>query len=143
MDVDVNVKIKRLAADVKMPAYAHPGDAGLDLFSRETRTLEMGEPHLFKLGFSLELPQGFVALIMDKSSMGQRGIKTLGGVIDHTYRGEVCAMLVSTSDREYLIRPGDKIAQLLIMPVATARLEEASELSETARGEGGFGSTGR
>ncbi len=143
MRMDVNVRIKRLAADVKMPAYAHPGDAGLDLFSRETRTLEMGEPYRFNLGFSLEVPPGFVALIMDKSGLGSRGVTTLGGVVDHTYRGEVAAVLVNTSDREYLIRPGDKVAQLLIMPVATARIEEAEELSETGRGSGGFGSTGR
>ena len=141
--MSVKVKIKKLHSDVILPCYAHPGDAGLDLFARETRTLEQGEPHVFKLGFSLELPPGYVAIIMDKSGLGMKGIKTLGGVIEHTYRGEYGCILVNTSDHEHLIKPGDKIAQLLIMPVATAELEEVQELSETARGAGGFGSTGR
>jgi dUTP pyrophosphatase len=141
--MNVKIQLKKLHPDVQLPAYAHPGDAGLDLFSRETRTLEQGEPHLFKLGFSLELPEGFVAIIKDKSGLGLRGITTLGGVIEHTYRGEYGVLLLNTTERSYFVKPGDKIAQLLIMPIATAELEEVSELSETKRGAGGFGSTGR
>lgn len=139
----VAVRIKRLHPDVKVPAYAHPGDAGMDLFSRETRTLEQGEPHLFRLGFQLELPPGFVALIKDKSGLALKGLHTMGGVIEHTYRGEYGVILVNVTDKEFLIRPGDKIAQLLIMPISTASLEEVDTLSETRRGDGGFGSTGR
>ena len=139
----VMLKVKRLHPDVVVPSYAHPGDAGLDLYSREMRTLEQGEPFVFKLGFAMEIPEGYVGLIMDRSGMGAKGIKVLGGVIDHAFRGEWGVILVNTSDREHLVKPGDKIAQVLIMPVASAEIEEASELSETKRGEGGFGSTGR
>lgn len=141
--MNVRIRIKKLADDVQLPKYAHPGDAGMDLFSRETRTLEFGEPHLFKLGFATEIPEGYVGLIKDKSSLGSRGITVLGGVIDYAYRGEYGVVLVNTSEREYLIKPGDKIAQLLIVPVVTAELEEVQELNKTRRGDGGFGSTGR
>ncbi len=139
----VRIRCKRLHVDVKLPSYAHPGDAGMDLFSRELRTLEQGEPHLFRLGFSLELPPGFVAFIKDKSGLALKGLHTMGGVIEHTYRGEYGVILNNVTEKEYLVRPGDKIAQLVILPVATAEIEEATELSETSRGPGGFGSTGR
>jgi len=139
----VTVKIQKLYVDVKVPAYAHPGDAGMDLYSRELRTLERGEPHLFRLGFKLELPPGFVALIKDKSGLALRGIHTMGGVIEYTYRGEYGVILNNVTNREFRVEPGDKIAQLVILPVATAVLEEVGSLSETSRGEGGFGSTGR
>ena len=139
----VKMKLKTLFPDVKAPSYAHPGDAGMDVYSRETRTLEQGEPYLFKLGFCMEIPPGYVALLRDKSGLGARGLTVLGGVIDHAYRGEYGVILLNTTEREYLVKPGDKIAQLLILPVATADIEEVSELSDTKRGEGGFGSTGR
>jgi len=139
----VRIRIKKLHDDVKMPAYAHPGDAGLDLYSRETRTLERGEPHLFKLGFKLELPEGYVAFIKDKSGLALKGLHTMGGVIEHTYRGEYGVILNNVTNKEYLVQPGDKIAQLVILPIATAEIEESDALSETARGAGGFGSTGR
>ncbi len=138
----VRIKIEKLHDDVKVPGYAHPGDAGMDLFSREMRTLEQGEPYLFKLGFKLEVPEGYVALIKDKSGLATKGLTTMGGVIDHTYRGEYGVILNNVTNKEYKIEPGDKIAQLLIVPIATAEIEEAG-LSETKRGEGGFGSTGR
>ncbi len=137
------IRIQKLHDDVKVPAYAHPGDAGMDLYSRELRTLEQGEPHLFKLGFKLELPPGYVAFIKDKSGLALKGIHTMGGVIEHTYRGEYGVILNNVTSREFKVEPGDKIAQLVILPVATATLEAADALSETARGEGGFGSTGR
>ena len=139
----VPLKLKKLVPDVTLPSYAHPGDAGMDLYGRETRTLEQGEPHVFKLGFALELPPGYVGLIFDRSGMGAKGIKTLGGVIDHTYRGEWGVILVNTTDREHLVKAGDKIAQLLIVPIAAGELEVVQELGETRRGEGGFGSTGQ
>lgn len=137
------VKIKKLQDDVKLPEYAHPGDAGLDLYARETRTLEQGEPHLFKLGFSTEIPEGYVAMLCDRSSMGKKGVRVLGGIIDCHYRGEWGVILVNLTNNEVKVAPGDKIAQALILPVAGAMVEEVAELSETRRGEGGFGSTGR
>jgi len=141
--MNVKVKVKRLHGDVKLPVYIHPGDAGMDVYSRETRTLEQGEPHLFKTGLSLELPEGYVAIINERSGMAVKGIKVLGGVIEHTYRGEYGVVLVNTSNNEFLVRPGDRIAQILILPVATAEIEEVHELSPSPRGDNGFGSSGR
>ena len=143
MTTPITIKVKRLHPDARLPQYARPGDAGMDLFSRDTRTLEQGEPFLFKLGFAIEIPQGYVALVKDRSGLAARGITTLGGVIDQTYRGELGVVLLNTTEREHLVKPGDRIAQLLIIPIATAEMEEAAELSETDRGEEGFGSTGR
>lgn len=134
---------KPLAEGVSLPRYAREGDAGLDLYSRELKTLNPGEPELFKLGFALALPHGHVGLVKDRSSLGKRGITALAGVIDHTYRGEYCVVLVNVSQTPYTVRPGDKIAQLLVQPVASVALEEVEELEETGRGAGGFGSTGR
>ncbi|MBR9692899.1 dUTP diphosphatase [Candidatus Woesearchaeota archaeon] len=138
----MKIKIQKLYDDVKVPHYAHPGDAGMDLYSRDLRTLEQGEPHLFKLGFKLELPEGFVAFIKDKSGLALKGLHTMGGVIEHTYRGEYGVILNNVTSKEIKIEPGHKIAQLVILPIATADIEEG-KLSETKRGEGGFGSTGR
>lgn len=139
----LSVKFSALADDVLLPSYAHEGDAGLDLRSRELKTLNPGEPELFKLGFALALPPGYVGIVKDRSSLGKRGITTLAGVIDHTYRGEYCVVLVNVSQAPYTVRPGDKIAQLLVLPVATVAFERVKDLPETTRGTGGFGSTGR
>ncbi len=140
---EVNAQFKPLVEGVQPPRYARAGDAGLDLLSRELKTLNPGEPELFRLGFALALPPGHVGIVKDRSSLGKRGITALAGVIDHTYRGEYCVVLVNVSHAPYTVRPGDRIAQLLIMPVATAELEVVSSLPATERGAGGFGSTGR
>jgi len=137
------MKVKRLDIDVTLPSYAHPGDAGLDLYSRELRTLEQGEPHLFRLGFSAEFPEGHVAMLCDRSSMGKKGVRVLGGIIDAHYRGEWGVILVNLTNKEVKIKPGDKIAQALLLPIATVDVRKSDGLSETKRGAGGFGSTGR
>ncbi len=139
----VVVRIKRLHPDVRMPSYAHSGDAGLDVYSRELRTLEQGEPYLFRLGFATEIPAGFVGLVCDRSSLGLRGVRVLGGVIDSSFRGEWGVILVNLTRREVLVRPGDKIAQVLFFPVARAVLEEATDLGVSSRRDRGFGSSGR
>jgi dUTP pyrophosphatase len=139
----VKIKIKKLHDDVKIPEYAHPGDAGMDVYSRELRTLEQGEPHLFKLGFSVEIPEGHVAMICDRSSMGKKGVRVLGGIIDAHYRGEWGVILINLTKKEIKIEPGDKIAQALLLPVVSGTVEETQDLSETQRGAGGFGSTGK
>ena len=139
----MKIKIQKIHDDVNIPNYAHPGDAGMDLHSRELRTLEQGEPHLFKLGLKMELPEGHVAMICDRSSMGKKGVRVLGGIIDAHYRGEWGVVLINLTRKEIKIEPGDRIAQALILPVKSPEIEETSSLSETARGEGGFGSTGK
>lgn len=141
--MDLKVKIKRLHPDAKLPNYAHPGDVGLDLYSLEDATIEPGEIHWFKVGFALEFPIGFGAFVKDKSSMAQNGLHTTGGVFDAGYRGEYNVRLVNLGKKAYTVEKGDKIAQLVILPVGLAKFEEADSLSETSRGEGGHGSTGR
>ncbi|OGJ21100.1 deoxyuridine 5'-triphosphate nucleotidohydrolase [Candidatus Pacearchaeota archaeon RBG_13_36_9] len=138
----MQLKIKKLNPEAKLPSYAHKGDAGLDLFSCEDAVLKPGERKMFSTGISTEFPEGYVALIWDKSGIAASGIKTMGGVLEHTYRGEYKVITLNTSSENYEIKKGQKIAQLLIQPIVTAEVEEANELSETKRGEGAFGSTG-
>lgn len=138
----IQLKIKKLNPDAIIPKYAHPGDAGMDLFSCEDYVLKPGERKLFKTGLQIELPEGFVSLIWDKSGIANKGIKTMGGVIEHSYRGDYGVILLNTSQEEYSIEKGNKIAQLLIQPIETAEIIESNDLTETTRGSGGFGSTG-
>jgi dUTP pyrophosphatase len=140
--MSLGIKVKKIHPDATIPRYAHTGDAGMDLFSIENYTLIPGERRLFKTGLQIEIPEGHVSLIWDKSGVANKGIKTMGGVIEYTYRGEYCVILLNTSNENYEVKKGQKIAQLLIQPVATAEVIEVSELSETQRGDGGFGSTG-
>lgn len=139
----MKIKIKKLKERVKLPKYAHPGDVGMDLFSMETITIEpMGHARLWH-GFALEFEHGYAAVVKDKSGISKSGLHTMGGVFDSGYRGEYNTHLVNLSDKPYTIEEGDKVSQLIIYPVAIVDLEEVSELSESARGEGAFGSTGR
>ncbi len=136
------IKVKKLNPEAVLPKYAHPGDAGLDLYSCEHVTLLPGERKLVSTGISMEFEKGYVALIWDKSGIANNGIKTMGGVIEHTYRGEYKVVMLNTSSEIYEIKKGQKIAQVLIQPIVSAEVEEVSELSETQRGDGAFGSTG-
>jgi len=138
----MKLQIKKLNPEAKIPSYAHLGDAGLDLFSCENTILYPGEKKLVSTGISIGFPSGYVALIWDKSGVAASGIKTMGGVIEHTYRGEYKVIMLNTGKKPYKIEKGQKIAQLLIQPIVTAEIQEVSELSETSRGEGAFGSTG-
>ncbi|MEI8143423.1 MAG: dUTP diphosphatase [Candidatus Berkelbacteria bacterium] len=139
----MKLKVKKLHPDAKVPQYMIGGDAGLDLFSVEDVIIKPGQRHAVATGLALELEPGFVSLIWDKSGIAlKKGIKTMGGVIEHTYRGEYKVIMVNLSDQEYIIAKGDKIAQLLIQPIVTAEITEMEELSDTARGSGGFGSGG-
>lgn len=140
----IPVQIKKLTPDATLPAYGRPGDAGLDLVSKEDYTLVPGEQHVFKLGIALAIPEGTVGLVWDRSGMAAKhGIKTMAGVLDHTYRGELGVVLMNIAKHPYEVKKGDRIAQLLIQPIYTAMITEVDELSETIRGEGGFGSSGR
>jgi len=139
----IKAKFKRLREGAILPVYAHKGDAGMDFYACSDCTIKPGERILIPTGWAIELPEGFVSLIWDKSGNAiKRGLTVLGGVIEHTYRGEYGVILLNTSNEIHEIKKGDKVAQLLIQPICTAMAEEVSELSETARGEGGFGSTG-
>lgn len=140
----MKIKIKKLRPDAIMPAYAHPGDVGMDLYSLEDYTLQKGERKIFNLGFAMEFPVGYAAIVKDKGSLPKNGgIHTMGGVFDAGFRGEYNVMLINFGHEPYTIEKGNKIAQLVIFPVVIGELEEADELSETSRGDGQFGSTGK
>jgi len=137
----MKIKIKKVHPDAVIPKHAHEGDAGLDLFSTEDLVLKPKHRAVLRTGLSIELPKGYVSLIWDKSGIASKGIKTMGGVIEYTYRGEYKIVLINLSGKSFEIKKGQKIAQLLIQKIETPKIEEADELSETSRGYGGFGST--
>lgn len=139
----LSVKIKRLHPDAKLPSYAHLGDVGLDLFSLEDYTIQPGERKFFLLGFALEFEIGYGAIVKDKGSISKAGLHTMGGIFDAGYRGEYNVNLVNLGLDPVTIQKGQKIAQLIIFPVAIATLVETDTLSDTLRGTGQFGSTGK
>lgn len=139
----MNISVKKLYADSRLPTYAHPHDAGMDLYAHEHVTLAPGERHAVTTGIAMAIPEGYVGLVWDKSGRALHdGLTTLAGVVDASYRGEIHIVLLNCADKPVMICSGEKIAQLVIQPVVHVALEEADELSETLRGEGGFGSTG-
>lgn len=135
--------IQKLHPQAKIPTRAFEHDAGLDLTTVESYTLQPGEGKIFKTGLAFALEPGFVALIWDRSSMGKKGVKTAGGVIDSGYRGEVGVILWNWSPEPQEIKVGDRIAQVLIQPIVTPQTLEVQDLSSTERNSGGFGSSGR
>ncbi len=140
----MKIKIKRLNKDAKLPTYAHPGDVGMDLYSLEDYELKPMERRIFPVGFAMEFDNNFAAIIKDKSGLPKKaGLHTMGGVFDPGYRGEYNVNLINLGNESYKIEKGDKIAQLVIYPVVIPELEEVSELNDSSRGEGCFGSTGR
>ncbi|MFA6918912.1 MAG: dUTP diphosphatase [Patescibacteria group bacterium] len=140
----MKLKIKKLNPDCRLPNYAHPGDVGMDLYSLEDYDLNPGERRVFFVGFALEFPVGFAGIVCDKGSLPNKaGLHSMGGVYDAGYRGEYNVLLINLGQEAYHISKGDKIAQLIIYPVDIAELEEVDFLSESSRGEGRFGSTGK
>lgn len=139
----MKIQIKKNDSDAIIPQYTIEGDAGLELYSLEDISLHSDERVIAKTGVSMKIPNGYVGLIWDKSGIAAKGgIKTMGGVIDSNYRGDVGVILKNLSDKAYEIKKGDKIAQMLIQKVECPTIEEVDELDETERGGGGFGSTG-
>jgi len=139
----MKIKIKKLKKEVQIPKYAHPGDAGLDLFSLVDYELKPGERKIFDLGFALEFVEGYVALVKDKGGLSKFGLHTIGGVFDAGYRGEFNVNLINLSDKSYKINKGDKIAQLIVIACTNVEFEEADSLTSSSRGEGRWGSTGK
>ena len=140
----MKLKIKKMNADAKLPAYSHYDDAGFDLFTPENIIIKKGERIGVPTGIAMEIPEGYVGLIWDKSGLAiKNGMKTLGGVIDSTYRGEVLVGMINLSEGDYTFEKGHKVAQMIIQKKEFVDFEEVAELSDTVRGEGGFGSTGK
>jgi dUTP pyrophosphatase len=142
----VEIFLVRLDPDVPMPAYAHPGDAGADLVTTVDVTLEPGERALVPTGVALALPDGCVGLVHPRSGLAARSglsIVNAPGTIDAGYRGEIKVCLINLDPREpVVLRRGDRIAQLVVQRFERATFVEVEALPESARGEGGYGSTG-
>ncbi len=143
----MNLRYRRLTPAARPPGRAHDGDAGYDLHAAETASLSPGERASVGTGIAVAIPDGYAGLVLPRSGLAARhGIALVNapGLIDSGYRGELRVLLLNT-DRsdQFEVAEGDRIAQLLLVRVEAPELEEAEELDETARGEGGFGSSGR
>jgi dUTP pyrophosphatase len=143
----VTLRFARLGADARPPLRAHPGDAGYDLFAAEAAEIGPGERASVGTGVAIAVPDGCAGLVLPRSGLAARHGITLPnapGLIDSGYRGELRVLLLNT-DREtpFAVAVGDRIAQLMLVRIEEGEPEEVAELDETARGAGGFGSTGR
>jgi dUTP pyrophosphatase len=144
----VRLQILRLphGADLPLPSYATPGSAGMDLRSTATLTLKPGSRALVATGLAIALPENFEAQVRPRSGLAvKHGVTVLNspGTIDADYRGEIKVPLINLGTEDFVINRGDRIAQMVVAPVTMAELVEVETLDETARGTGGFGSSGR
>jgi len=142
----VTLRFARLHQEARAPAQAHPGDAGYDLFAAESAVLRPGERASVGTGIAVAIPDGCAGLVLPRSGLAARHGITLPnapGLIDSGYRGELRVLLLNTDRAEpFEVSAGDRIAQLVLIRLEPAPLEEVESLEETARGLGGFGSTG-
>ncbi|MGH2975183.1 MAG: dUTP diphosphatase [Solirubrobacterales bacterium] len=143
----MELRIQRLKADASLPARAHDGDAGLDLCACEAAHIGPGERWSIGTGVAVEIPDRHAGLVLPRSGLARKhGITLVNspGLIDSGYRGEVRVLLLNTDPAEtFRVEPGDRIAQLVLAPIAMAEPVEAESLADSARGDGGFGSSGR
>ena len=138
------LRVKLNHQKAKLPMRSHPSDAGLDIFAVEHATLRPGVHAVLPTGLHIEVPEGCVGLIWPRSGLAAKhGIDTLAGVVDASYRGEIKVSIINHGHDDLEIKPGDRIAQLLIQPVALINCVQVDDLSDTDRGMNGFGSSGR
>lgn len=138
----MKIKIVKLQ-NVPTPVYAKDGDAGLDLCAAEEKVIEPGKRAAVATGIAMEIPQGYAGLIWDRSGLAaKQGIKTMAGVVDAGYRGEIAVVLFNTGTEEFVVKEHMRIAQMLIQKVERVEIEEVEKLSESERGDGGFGHSG-
>lgn len=145
--MQINIRVKKVQENAAIPVYATNGSAGLDLQANLTEplTIDPGKRIQVGTGLAIEIPPAYVGLIFARSGLASRhGISLANGVgvIDSDYRGELRCALQNTSGEAYTVHPGDRIAQLVFVPVVQANLQLVAELTDTTRGSGGFGSTG-
>lgn len=141
----LELKIRKINEEAKLPEYAHEGDAGLDIFSVDDMIIMPGESKLIKTGIQIELPGGTEAQIRPRSGLALKNQITVlntPGTIDEGYRGEIGIILINHGKQQFHVEKGMKIAQMVIKPVLKVTIKEVVELTDTTRGEGGFGSTG-
>lgn len=146
---DLFIRVKKVHPDAVIPKYAMSGDAGLDLVSTEEHTIEVGKTSIVGTGISIEIPPGYAGFVLPRSGLAAKSAITVVNapeLIDSGYRGEVKVILTKLNKHgdlgHHRIGPGTRIAQLLILPYPTVALVEATDLSDSDRGLGGFGSTG-
>lgn len=141
----LELKIKRIHVDAKLPLQANPGDAGMDLFSIETVTIPAGEARLIKTGLQLELSEGTEAQIRPRSGLALNYCVTVlnsPGTVDEGYRGEIDVILINHGNDPFVVEKSMRIAQMVIQYVPSVQITEVSDLSQTIRGTSGFGSSG-
>ena len=143
---DLEILVRRLDAELPLPSYAHPGDAGADLLTTVDVSLAPGERAMVPTGIAIALPEGYVALVHPRSGLAAKhglSIVNTPGTVDAGYRGEIKVMLINLDPREPIeLRRGDRIAQLVVQRVERAVFSEVGELPGSVRGDGGYGSTG-
>lgn len=132
-----------LDKDAYKPKKAHPEDAGFDLMAREGQIVPAQGSAVFDIGVHIEIPQGFVGFLKSKSGLNVKHGITSEGVIDAGYTGSICVKLYNNTRIPYTVEKGDKISQLIILPIYNSELEVVDSLDKTARGNNGFGSSGR
>lgn len=143
MEQRLKVPYQLDAEGIDPPGYAHPGDAGFDLRASDELKIPAGGRVMAPTGLRLAIPAGHVGLVWDRSGLAAKhGIHCLAGVIDSGYRGEVKVVLQNLGGEDFVVERGMRIAQMLIQPVVSAELARVENLEDSARGEGGFGSTG-
>ncbi len=147
MSKNIALRLKKLDEGLPTPAYANPGDAGLDLYAAEDVTLQPGERALIPTGIAVAIPEGFAGFVQPRSGLAAKqgfSIVNTPGLIDSGYRGELKVIGLNTdTQNEISIKRGDRVAQLVIQEVPVVELLEVTELDETERSTGGFGSTGK
>ncbi len=139
------LKVKKLNEEAIIPNFAHKGDAGMDLYSIEEVVIPKSETRLIKTGISIELPKMTEAQVRPRSGLAlKHSITVLNspGTIDEGYRGEIGVILINHGKEDFVVTKNMKIAQMVIKPIYEISIEEVNDLSDTDRGEGGFGSTG-
>lgn len=142
-----DLQVRRLRPDARLPRRAHPGDAGLDLFAVESCEVQPGARAAVHTGIAIAIPNGWAGLVVPRSGLARTHGVTVAnapGLIDSGYRGEIIVLLVNHGTRTFDVEPGERVAQLVLTPVARGDFVEVTALPESdGRGEGGFGSTGR
>lgn len=143
----MELRLAKLQSPARLPTRAHEGDAGLDLYACETAHIGPGERWSVGTGIAVEIPDGHAGLVLPRSGLAHKhGIALVNapGLIDAGYRGELRVLLLNADPAEtFRVEPGDRIAQLVVVPIALAEPVEAEALTESVRGDGGFGSSGR
>lgn len=136
------MKVKKLSPLAKLPQRAHPTDSGADLFALERTVLPARAITKVHTGIAVELPENTSGIIWGKSSVESKGIKAMAGLVDAPYRGELIVCMYNLNEQDFVFEAGQKVAQLVVLPTLYPAFEEVSALTDTSRGEGGFGSTG-